>query len=117
LTLGYGGVMQLGDSLSPWPKPVDANLLQTNGPFSLCRHPIYGGLLITCCGLSLITASYPRLLFSAFLLLALDAKAAVEEDFLIAKHGKSYESYRATTPKFIPRDLAKVAQVASELLN
>ena len=25
LTLGYAGVRQLGDSLSPWPKPVDAN--------------------------------------------------------------------------------------------
>ena len=109
--------MQLGDSLSPWPKPVDANQLQTNGPFSLCRHPIYGGLLITCLGLSLITASYPRLLFSAFLLLALDAKAAVEEDFLVAKHGESYVSYRIITPKFIPRNLAKVAQVASELLK
>ena len=184
LTLGYAGVRQLGDSLSPWPKPVDANQvrvrfqavpiytfvkyvhlgdpgrplgdlwdrfifvsedrdqvvrsntraaarpcahtaadtnasnqLQTTGAFSLCRHPIYGGLLITCVGLSLVTASFPRLLFSAALLVVMDAKAEAEEKFLKDRHGEAYSTYCASVPRFLPRDLTQGAAVAQALFR
>mmetsp|Transcript_98070 Transcript_98070/g.143580 ORF Transcript_98070/g.143580 Transcript_98070/m.143580 type:complete len:189 (+) Transcript_98070:3-569(+) len=117
LLLGYAGVRQLGDSLSPWPKPINSNELQTNGPFALCRHPIYGGLLITCVGLTLITSSYPRLLFSVLLLLVLDRKAEIEEQFLVDKHGESYKEYCQNTPKLLPRDLSKAAQVVADLIK
>ena len=94
-----------------------SNQLQTTGAFSLCRHPIYGGLLITCVGLSLVTASFPRLLFSAALLVVMDAKAEAEEKFLKDKHGEAYSTYCASVPRFLPRDLTQGAAVAQALFR
>ena len=117
LAFGYAAVQQLGDSLSPWPKPVDKNVLQTDGVFALSRHPIYSGLLITCFGLSLINASYPRLLFSFLLLLVMDAKAAAEEEFMREKHGDAYTRYCESTPRFFTRDFSLVLKFVLTLLR
>ena len=117
LAFGYAAVQQLGDSLSPWPKPVDKNVLQTDGVFALSRHPIYSGLLITCFGLSLVNASYPRLLFSSLLLLAMDAKAAAEEEFMREKHGDAYTRYCESTPRFFTRDFSLVLKFVLTLLR
>jgi protein-S-isoprenylcysteine O-methyltransferase Ste14 len=117
LAFGYAAVQQLGDSLSPWPKPVDKNVLQTDGVFALSRHPIYSGLLITCFGLSLVNASYPRLLFSLLLLLVMDAKAAAEEEFMREKHGDAYTRYCESTPRFFTRDVSLVLKFVLTLLR
>lgn len=37
------GVVQLGESLSPWPSPTKENSLKTDGIFGLVRHPTYCG--------------------------------------------------------------------------
>jgi hypothetical protein len=50
LTIGAAAVVTLGDSLTPWPKPVKNNQFKSDGVFGLCRHPIYGGALYTCAG-------------------------------------------------------------------
>merc|ERR1712046_161978 len=44
--LAAGAAFELGSSLTPWPKPVDANELKADGIYSLSRHPIYGGLIV-----------------------------------------------------------------------
>ena len=76
----------LGDSLSPWTKPVGDNELKTDGPFELCRHPIYTGLVGVCTGLGLATLSTERLLATVLLLAFLSQKAQGEERQLSLIH-------------------------------
>jgi protein-S-isoprenylcysteine O-methyltransferase Ste14 len=80
LSMGMGlagqGSRSLGENLTPWPKPTEQNQLTTDGAYALCRHPIYGGLLLACLGLSMTTASPSRFLFAAALFVLMDKKAA-----------------------------------------
>ena len=46
--LAVAGAYGLGSDLTPWPKPTEANTLKTSGIYSLCRHPVYSGLLAAC---------------------------------------------------------------------
>lgn len=65
-----------------------------------------------------MTASFPRLLFSAALLVVMDAKAEAEEKFLRDKHGEeAYSTYSASVPRFLPRDLTQAAAVAQALFR
>lgn len=96
------GVVELGGNLSPWPKPPAKNELCTTGIFAACRHPVYGGLLATCFGFSLQTASYERLLFSCLLLLLITMKATLEEQLLEEKHGDAYSAWASGVPRFFP---------------
>lgn len=101
--LAAGAAYGLGTSLTPWPKPVEASELKTDGVYSLCRHPIYAGLVLCCGGAGLVSRSYERLLASLVLYLLLSAKAAREEEFLSDKHGELYRAYAAYVPKLFPQ--------------
>lgn len=108
ILLGGGAIAviaaaDLGTSLSPWPKPTDANALQTDGIYSLCRHPIYTGFLSLCGGLGLLTASPERLLLTMGLFVLLSGKATAEEEFMAAKHGDSYTAWSEEVPRFFPK--------------
>ena len=92
----------LGDSLSPWTKPVALNELRTDGIFGLCRHPIYTGLTLICAGLGLASLSAERLLVSALLFAFLTQKAASEETQLEVLHGDAYSAWAARVPPFFP---------------
>jgi protein-S-isoprenylcysteine O-methyltransferase Ste14 len=92
----------LGTNLTPWPKPVEASDLKTDGAYSLCRHPIYAGLVLFCFGAGLATCSFERLLFALGTFALLSLKASREEEFLIDKHGVLYEAYSADVPQLIP---------------
>ena len=100
--LAAGAAYNLGSNLTPWPKPVEASELQTNGVYALCRHPIYTGLIVGCTGLGFLTCSYERLVLSLALVLLLNAKATREEEFLNEKHGELYGAYSANVPKLFP---------------
>ena len=100
--LAVGAALQLGDSLSPWTKPVVANELKTDGLFALCRHPIYAGLVGVCGGLSFATVSAERLLATLVLLAFLNRKAQAEEVQLEQLHGDAYREWAATVPRFLP---------------
>ena len=75
MALAAQGSKSLGENLTPWPKPTADNQLKTDGAYALCRHPIYGGLLLACLGLSITTVSPGRLFFTAMLFALLDRKA------------------------------------------
>jgi len=112
-----GAVFDLGSNLTPWPKPVKANELRTDGAYALSRHPIYAGLIVGCLGVSLITQSYERLLLTNALYILLANKASREEEWLIDKHGEVYTAYAGRVPRFFP-DASQVPQtlkIASEL--
>ena len=103
LAIAVVGAADLGPSLSPWPRPIAANELRTDGIFSLCRHPMYCGYLCGAGGFGLLTDSSERLLLSFVLYAMLSAKATREEDWMREKHGMAYDDWAATVPRFFPK--------------
>ena len=113
LAIAVVGAAELGPSLSPWPRPIAANELQTDGIYSLCRHPMYAGFLCGAAGLGLLTASAERLLLALVLYAVLSAKAAREEDWMREKHGASYNAWEVSVPRFFPEFEALKSTLAS----
>ncbi|KAG5174927.1 hypothetical protein JKP88DRAFT_229660 [Tribonema minus] len=106
LLLAGGGLiltslLGLGKNLSPWPQPCENNVLITTGVYSICRHPMYAGLLAFSFGLGFATDSFTRIALAALLLYTLDKKATEEEKALEAVH-PAYKTYQEEVPKFFP---------------
>lgn len=116
IALGGASVLKLGDSISPFPKPTDDNVLTTSGVYGLARHPMYGGLILTCVGLSVLSGSFPRLFFTAILAATLNFKAEQEEIWMGEKH-PGYKAYAEDVPRFIPADTEKITTVSKELVE
>ena len=100
--LAAAAAYSLGPSLTPWPKPVQESRLKTEGVYSLCRHPIYTGLILGCGGVALLSQSFERLLLTCALIALLSSKAAREEEFLEDKFGDVYKAYAKYVPRLIP---------------
>jgi protein-S-isoprenylcysteine O-methyltransferase Ste14 len=98
----------LGASLSPWPVPAASCNLETGGLYSEMRHPMYGGLLAACAGLSIVSGSATRLLLTAVLWYGLDVKSDYEEDALMKAFPTEYGAYQAlVTSKFFPASITE----------
>jgi protein-S-isoprenylcysteine O-methyltransferase Ste14 len=96
------GIIQLGQSLSPMPRPRhDASLVE-RGLYRHVRHPIYSGLILLAVGWSIATMSPLALLLSAVLAVVLDLKSRREEAWLIERFD-GYADYAARTRRFVPR--------------
>lgn len=95
------GVVDLGASLSPFPRPTGLNRLVETGVYRYVRHPVYAGLVLSGIGWGLITASAVAVGFSILLLLWLDLKSRREEAWLATRHA-GYAAYRSRTRKFLP---------------
>lgn len=77
--------------------------LVTQGPYALCRHPLYALSLLGGAGIALATASLSlglALLIGLWGLL--QAAAVAEERHLAAQFAEDYPIYRAQTPRFWP---------------
>lgn len=76
----------------------------TEGPYSLCRHPLYFFTLVGLAGAGLCSET---LLVPAALLLGFAACYPTvmrrEEAELLHDHGEAYAAYAAATPRFLPR--------------
>ena len=95
------GVLRLGTSLTPLPKPgPHARLIET-GVYGLARHPVYGGGIIGVLGWALLHGSWPGLLGSAVVGVFFNAKANVEEAWL-SERFPEYGAYRRRVWKLIP---------------
>jgi protein-S-isoprenylcysteine O-methyltransferase Ste14 len=95
------GMLSLGRSFTPLPRPRARTRLRRSGVFRLVRHPVYGGAILIGLGWSLAAA--PLGLVPAVLLaLLFDLKARREEVWLIERF-PDYAAYRTATPRrFIP---------------
>jgi protein-S-isoprenylcysteine O-methyltransferase Ste14 len=95
------GVLSLGRSFTPLPRPHARARLRQGGIFRLVRHPIYGGVLLVAIGWSLTEA--PLALIPTVLLAALfELKARREEAWLLERYPE-YAAYRTRTPhRFVP---------------
>jgi protein-S-isoprenylcysteine O-methyltransferase Ste14 len=100
VALGVWSAAALG-RITPLPEPRDDARLVTHGPYSLARHPLYGGLLLVFGGLSLVW-SVPSLVVTAMLAVLWWRKSLTEERRLSARYPE-YESYRRRTRRrFVP---------------
>jgi len=95
------GLMDLGRNLTPLPRPRDDAQLVETGVYSLVRHPIYGGLLLTAVGWALVAASLLTLLLAVGLGLFFDLKARREEAWLGERY-RGYAAYIARTRRLLP---------------
>lgn len=97
------GALQLGASLTIFPRPKEGGELVQHGVYSLVRHPIYAGVLLAALGFSLLRASLPSLLLSLALGGFFEAKASREERWLEAQF-PDYAAYRRRVPgRILPR--------------
>jgi len=82
----------------------EVGALVTTGPFARCRNPLYLGNTLMAAGLA-FAAGIPALPALAVALVGLQYLAIVawEEEQLVRTHGRAYEAYRSTVPRFFPR--------------
>ena len=95
------GVLDLGASFTPLPKPKDDARLVREGAYRIVRHPIYAGLILAALGWALLTANTTRLALAGVVLLFFDAKARREEAWLLEKY-PAYATYRREVRKLVP---------------
>jgi protein-S-isoprenylcysteine O-methyltransferase Ste14 len=91
----------LGESLTPMPRPRADGRLVESGIYARLRHPIYAGLMLAGIGWSVLTASLPALIVALLLAAFLDAKARREEEWLL-DHYPGYADYRRRSKRFVP---------------
>ncbi len=91
----------LGRHLTPFPRPRDNAPLRDRGVYGVVRHPIYCGLVLSSLGWSLWSLSWPGLLFTVFLGVFFDRKAAYEESWLVRRF-PAYRDYQKRVRKLIP---------------
>lgn len=76
----------------------------TDGPYSVCRHPLYLGSLCAALGIGLATRSVVlTALVPAALFVAFDATIRREEHYLAGRHGDTWDRYRRAVPRLLPR--------------
>jgi protein-S-isoprenylcysteine O-methyltransferase Ste14 len=95
------GIVHLGESLSPMPRPRHEAALVERGVYGHVRHPIYSGVILLAVGWSIATMSPLALLLSALLALVLDLKSRREEAWLRERFA-DYSDYTTRTKRFIP---------------
>jgi protein-S-isoprenylcysteine O-methyltransferase Ste14 len=81
--------------------------LVTEGPYSLCRHPLYALSFIGGLGLGIASGSLALTAITALVLAVLLAGAARTEERRLAElHGEAFRDYAAATPRWLPRETA-----------
>jgi protein-S-isoprenylcysteine O-methyltransferase Ste14 len=73
-----------------------------SGPYAFVRHPLYSAYLVLTVGFFLATDNWlvGSLMLAYFVAVA--ARAAKEEEMLVARLGDAYSAYRERTPRFLP---------------
>lgn len=96
LILWFGGYLSLGlSSFSVLPSP---KTLKKESLYKIFSHPIYLGIFITFCGLSLATGSKLGLIYTFVFILPLNiARAKLEEKKLTERFGRAYKNYKERT--------------------
>jgi protein-S-isoprenylcysteine O-methyltransferase Ste14 len=101
VSLAVRGILDLGSSGSPFPRPSRRAVLVETGLYARVRHPIYGGLIVASAGWALARTSGLHLIFAALLGVYMHAKAGREELFLIERFPE-YRGYRRRTKRLLP---------------
>lgn len=70
--------------------------------YILVRHPIYGGIILFCAGLTIVSNSLDRAMLTFILSVVLNQKALLEESYLRKLYEQSYSDYSLGRCKLIP---------------
>ncbi len=92
LLLAGAAFLGLGRQTTPLPKPVEGGTLRERGAYRLCRHPMYGGVLLLVAAWALLTSPL-ALLPAAAAVPFLAAKLSREEAWLLERY-PGYAGYR-----------------------
>ncbi len=82
--------------------PGESTLI-TTGPYAYTRNPLYLGASIALIGWTLFLQSVILAVATGLMVFHFFFVAKWEERELLSRFGKTYASYRASTPLFIPR--------------
>jgi protein-S-isoprenylcysteine O-methyltransferase Ste14 len=99
--LGAAGVLSLGRNLTPFPKPKHRSTLVQRGIYGVVRHPLYAAVMLAALGCALAYRSWPGLLAGFALILFFNAKATMEERWLLERFPE-YQGYAKRVKRFIP---------------
>lgn len=72
------------------------------GVFSIVRHPVYSGSILTYLAMVISTLSIASLVFLIIIVIFYYFIARYEERLLSEHFGKEYEAYRQKVPMFVP---------------
>ena len=86
-------VKDLGNNLSPFPKPIANGNLVTSGIYQFIRHPMYYSLILISLGVFIIKLSFYYLCLTIILVLVIKLKIISEEKYLNNRF-KNYFLYR-----------------------
>jgi len=102
LSLTFFGIIHLGKSGTPFPKPrAGANLI-TSGLYKFVRHPTYASVVLAALGWSIWRSNALSLFFSVLLFILFEFKSRLEEKWLLEVFPE-YDNYRKKVRcKFIP---------------
>ena len=101
LAVTAAGLLSLGRSLSPFPRPLDGAALRQSGIYAWMRHPVYAGLVVASLGWALAWHSVPGLLCAGAVAVFFDRKSDFEERMLRERFPE-YDGYARRVRKFIP---------------
>jgi protein-S-isoprenylcysteine O-methyltransferase Ste14 len=101
LLLLFASILNLGENLTPFPRPLPDSQLVTTGVYSLVRHPMYFSVLLLCLGFSMLTTNPIRLGLTGILFVFFDAKSRHEETWLKQKF-TDYINYQKRVKKLVP---------------
>ena len=80
------------------------NIVMQDGPYSVCRHPLYLFSTLGVLGLGLMLGSlFLALAFGGLTLLILTMTARKEEAILRGRFGGSYDAYAVRVPMILPK--------------
>ena len=81
-----------------------SKLVFQDGPYSMCRHPLYLFSTVGAVGIGLMMGSIVlTILLAGLTFVILNATAETEEQFLRATYGNSYDEYAVRVPRIIPK--------------
>ncbi len=99
--MSLSGIVNLGNNITPFPKPRSDTKLITSGVYSYIRHPIYSGLVFGIMGWSLVIGSIPGMILSVVFFIFFDQKTRHEERWLTERFPE-YEDYKRRVRKLVP---------------
>ena len=77
----------------------------TGGPYSLSRHPVYLGEIITAIGVNLATAGWPSALAVLYFVICELLRMRWEEGVLARAFPNDYPAYAKRVPRYAPNPL------------
>ena len=100
--LAGSGLWMIRNHLTALPAPRHGAVLLDRGPFSLVRHPIYGGLILGFLGLSLRGGNTLAALLALLLVPFFWAKTQHEEQLLVARLPEYADYRKRVRRRFLP---------------